>query len=454
MPPTLPSRRALAVPPFHVMDVLARARALEAEGHDVVHMEVGEPDFPTPAPVLAAATETLHRRPLGYTPALGLPELRAAVAGFYAARHGVTVPAARVVITPGASGALLLALSALADPGEAMLTTDPGYPCVRHVASLLGVATRAVPLSAAQDFRPDPERLRRAWRPDTRAVIVASPANPTGAVLSAADLAGLADFARSRGATLLVDEIYHGLTYAAAPHPATGAAATAVARAGADVAFAERSRRPIPDGPGGRAPADEPAGDVPDAVPTALAPAAIAPTALARGEDVLVVNSFSKYFGMTGWRLGWLVAPESWIPALDRLAQNLFLAAPTPAQYAALAAFRPETLAILEARRREFARRRDALLPALRGLGFGVPYTPAGAFYVYADCSKLPGPRPDSFALARRLLDDTRVAVTPGRDFGTWRADSHLRFAYTAPVERLLEGVARIADCLGRPAGG
>ena len=450
MPATLPSRRALTVPPFHVMDVLARARALEAEGHDVVHMEVGEPDFPTPAPVLAAAAEALDRRSLGYTPALGLPELRAAVAGFYAACHGVTIPAARVVITPGASGALLLALSALADPGEAVLATDPGYPCVRHVASLLGVTTRAVPLSAAQDFRPDPERLLRAWHPDTRAVIVASPANPTGAVLSAADLAGLADFARARGATLLVDEIYHGLTYAAAPQPATGTAASVV-RAGADAAFAESSRRPTPDGPGGRAPAGEPAVDVPGRAPP-TAPATIAPTALALDEDVLVVNSFSKYFGMTGWRLGWLIAPESWVPALDRLAQNLFLAAPTPAQYAALAAFRPETLAILEARRREFARRRDALLPALRGLGFGVPYAPAGAFYVYADCSKLPGARSDRFALARRLLDEARVAVTPGQDFGTWRADSHLRFAYTAPVERLLEGVARIAECLGRPA--
>lgn len=377
-----PASRLADIAPFHVMELLARARQLEAEGRDVIHMEIGEPDFPTPAPIVAAAQAHIASGRVFYTPALGLPELREAIAGFYAARYGVGLPASRVVVTAGASAALLLALACLVEPGGEWLVTDPCYPCNVNFIRCFGGVPVAIPVDADSNFQPTVEAIDRHWSERTAGALFASPANPTGTVLDDAELAGIAGRVREKGGQLILDEIYHGLTY-------------------------ER--------------------DV--------------PTALRYGDDVFVVQSFSKYFNMTGWRLGWLVVPERFARHVDVLAQNLYLSPSSPAQYAALAAFRPETLEILESRRAEFRRRRDFLAPALEALGFMLTAKPEGAFYIYADCSRLTD---DSDAFARRLLETAGVAVTPGLDFGDCAPKSHLRFAYTTDVERLAEAVERI----------
>jgi aspartate/methionine/tyrosine aminotransferase len=376
------------IEPFHVMEVLARARELEARGRDVVHMEIGEPDFPTPAPVLRAALAAAEGGEVFYTPATGLPELRQAISDWYRRRYRVEVPASRIVVTPGASGALLLACGVTVDPGAQVLMADPGYPCNRHFVRFCEGEALGVPVGAESAYQLDAEQVARAWTGRTAGVLLASPSNPTGTLIPEPQMRAIFDQVRGQGGVLIVDEIYHGLTY------------------------------------GGEA-----------------------QTALAISDGVFVVNSFSKYFGMTGWRLGWLVTPEPYAREVDKLAQNLFISAPTVAQRAALAAFRPETIAILEERRAEFRRRRDFLIPALRELGFGVPVTPEGAFYVYADCSGFTG---ESRRFALDLLEHAGVAVTPGLDFGHHRPQQHLRFAYTTSRERLAEGVTRLRRYLGR----
>ncbi|MFP4610575.1 MAG: pyridoxal phosphate-dependent aminotransferase [Thiohalophilus sp.] len=377
-----PSRRIDRIQPFRVMALLGEARELEQQGRDIVHMEIGEPDFPTPAPVIAAATRAIAGGEVHYTPAVGLPALREAIAGFYLDRYGVSVPAQRIVVTPGASGALLLALGVLLEPGQGVMLADPGYPCNRNFAHFLDARVQAVPVQADTGYQLSLAQVQQHWRDDTRVVMLASPANPTGTLIPPDDFNAIIGWVEAQGGYVIVDEIYHGLVYGEAP-----------------------------------------------------------PTALACGERVFVINSFSKYFGMTGWRIGWLAAPADQIPALDKLAQNLFLSASTPAQHAALAAFEPQTLDILEQRRAAFEQRRDFLLPALRGIGFDIKVEPQGAFYLYADCSRFTD---DSFAFARSLLRETGVAVTPGNDFGDNRPEQHIRFAYTTSLDRLKEGVRRL----------
>lgn len=380
------ARRMADIQPFHVMDLLRRARELEAQGRDIIHMEVGEPDFPTPEPIVAAATRFLAGGSVPYTPAMGLPQLREAISRFYRERFGANVPAERIVVTPGASGALMLALAATTDPGCEWLLPDPSYPCNRHlVRSFEGVA-RALPVNADTHFQPTAAQVAQAWMPATRGLMVATPSNPTGTLLDASELAALGQVVRTRGGLMIVDEIYQGLTYGV-----------------------ESS------------------------------------TVLKDMDDVFVVNSFSKYFGMTGWRLGWLVVPPEYVRAVEKLAQHFFISASTPAQHAALAAFEPATLAILETRRHEFAERRATLLPALRDIGFTVASEPHGAFYIYADISAL---AEDSEALAWRLLEDTGVATTPGLDFGDNAPRQHLRIAYTTSKERLLEAAERMRAAL------
>ena len=378
------AKRARAVEPFHVMRLLARARVLEAAGRSIVHLEIGEPDFPTPEPVVEAARRALDAGHTHYTPAAGLPALRAAIAHYYGRRYAVSVDPARILVTPGASGALQLAMLALLDPGDGLMIADPSYPCYRQVAALTGAQTRVVPVGPASGYKLTRELAERAWTPGTRALLVASPSNPTGAVLSGRELADLYALCQSRGAALIVDEIYQGLVYeGAADH-------------------------------------------------TALTLA---------GDGLFVVNSCSKYFGMTGWRLGWIVGPAGAVEILDRLAQNLFIAAATLSQHAACAAFEPETTPILDERRRIFDQRRILLLAGLQRLGFRVEGVPSGAFYVYA---RLPDRVVvDSMTYATRLLEEVGVAVTPGADFGEYQADRHLRFAYT-------RGRAEIDCALGR----
>ena len=386
-PPLLAARMA-HIAPFEVMEIQTLARQLEAGGRDVIHLEIGEPDFRTPAPVVEAARRALDAVAMNYTSALGIPALREAISAFYRERYRVEVPAGRIVVTAGSSAALLLALGVLLDPGDEVLLADPGYPCNRHFVHALGGVPRLVPVDARSRYQLLAEAAAKAWTARTRIAMVASPSNPTGTMLEPGEVAALAALARERGGTLLVDEIYHGLTY------------------GRD-----------------------------------------ARTALEAGEDVFVINSFSKYFQMTGWRLGWLVAPQAYVREIEKLAQNLYISASTLAQHAALAAFEPATLAIVEARRRALAARRDFLLPALEALGFRIPVKPDGAFYIYADCSRL---TQDSFAFAREVLERAHVAITPGKDFGFHEPGRHIRIAYTQPVARLEEAVARLAAFLGK----
>ncbi|MGE5154411.1 MAG: aminotransferase class I/II-fold pyridoxal phosphate-dependent enzyme [Bdellovibrio bacteriovorus] len=377
--------RARSIAPFHVMRLLARARALEAAGRPVQHLEIGEPDFATPAPVVAAAQRALEAGHTHYTPAAGLPRLREAIAGYYRWRLGLGVDPARILVTPGASGALQLALLALLDPGDRVLIADPSYPCYRQVARLAGGEPLAVPVGPESGYRLTRDSAERAWVPGVRALLVASPSNPTGAVLSGEDLAGLHDLCRERGAALIVDEIYQGLVYGV-----EGLSALTLGEAG-----------------------------------------------------LFVVNSCSKYFGMTGWRVGWVVAPRDAVDTLERIAQNLFIAAGTLAQHAACAAFDPATHAILEGRRQIFEQRRDLLLAGVRDLGFGVEAEPQGAFYLYAGLPERV--RMDSMTYASRLLDEAGVAVTPGADFGDHGAERHLRFAYTRDAVEIAAALDRIS---------
>jgi aspartate/methionine/tyrosine aminotransferase len=381
------AHRVRDIAPFHVMAILARARELEAAGHSIIHLEIGEPDFPTPQPIVDAGIEALQRGDLHYTPALGLPALRARIADYYATHYGAVVDARRIVVTPGASGALLLALGLLAEPSDSIMLADPGYPCNRHFARFIEAQTLAVPVDADSAYQLTPELVEHHWTPDVKVVLLASPSNPTGTVVPDEDMRAIAALCAARGAHLVVDEIYHGLIYEGAYQ-----------------------------------------------------------TALTHSDQVFVVNSFSKYFQMTGWRLGWLVAPDWAIAALDRLTQNLFLAASTPAQHAAIAAFEPACIAQLESRKAELKARRDYLATNLIELGFGLPVMPQGAFYLYADCSRFTN---DGFEFARMLLEETGVAITPGRDFGTHKANQYLRFAYTTSLPNLESAICRLKQKLG-----
>jgi aspartate/methionine/tyrosine aminotransferase len=384
-----------AIAPFYAVQVFRDAAALEARGRHVIKLSVGEPDFDTPEHVVRAATAALERGQTHYTVALGLDPLRAAIGAHYGRQYGADVAPERIAVTVGASGALMIAFGLFVNPGDEVLLADPTYPSNRAFVSLFGGTARLIPTGPAERFQLTPGLVERHWGPRTRGVLVASPANPTGTTIGDEALAGIHEVVRGRGGVLVVDEIYHGLTYESRPRTATALGGGAAG-------------------------------------------------------DVLVVNSFSKYFCMTGWRIGWLVAPPAWMGAAERLAQHLFLAAPTPAQYAALAALEPESLAIYDTRRDELRQRRDFLVPALRGLGFDVPVVPDGAFYVYAGCERF---GVESDRLAHELLHTAGVAVTPGRDFGLHGARTHVRVAYTSPMPALAEAVERIRAVVARAGG-
>ena len=370
------------------MAILAEAQALQAAGKDIIHMEVGEPDFSTPEPITEAGVTALRAGRTGYTPALGLPELREKIAQYYDTRFGVALSPERVVLTPGASGALLLLTAARLNPGDNLMLADPGYPCNRHFARVFEAHGQLIPAGPEQKYQLTAQDVNDHWHAKTRAALVATPANPTGTVLSLPELADLSDAVTQQGGELWIDEIYQGLNYGSSGS---------------------------------------------------------AETVLSVADDAVVLNSFSKFFGMTGWRLGWTIVPDDLVPTMDTLAQNLFLAPPTPAQYAALGAFTPEVMAILEERRQILERRRDYLLTALPELGFKIHVVPEGAFYVYADASQF---TQDSLAFCSRVLRETGVAITPGIDFGDHRAREHVRFAFTTELSRLKEAMARLADWL------
>jgi aspartate/methionine/tyrosine aminotransferase len=394
--PLLAARRSAEIQPFVVMDVLARAHRLEAAGRRVIHMEIGEPDFTAAPQVVEAAVRALRDGRTAYTAALGLPALREAIAAHYDSCFSRKIAPDRIAVTAGASGGLLLTLALYVNPGDEMLVPDPGYPGYRHMVRAFEGIARPLNVSPATGFQPTLEMVRASWGRRTKGMLLGSPSNPTGTLISRKELEKIARFIAARGGVLIVDEIYQGLTYA--------------------------------EKPGGEKPGGEPPF-----------------TALGLSGEVAVVNSFSKYFCMTGWRLGWVVLPRAKKNArmreFEKLAQHLFICAPTVAQHAALACFLPVTLKILEQRRREFGRRRDFLVPALERAGLSVPSWPTGAFYVYAAC---PGRSMDGRRFALELLEREGVAATPGIDFGTNGTRGFVRFAYTCGMADLEEAARRL----------
>lgn len=374
------------IAPFHVMELMKMAAELEKQGRHLIHMGIGEPDFTAPQAVIDAAAKAMSAGRLQYTSALGLPALRTAISQHYRDVFDLDVPASRIIVTAGASAALLLACAALVEPGREVLMPDPCYPCNRHFVAAFEGKAKLIASGPDHRFQLTEEIVRQQWDERSSGVLLASPSNPTGTSIEHEELGKIVATVKELGGFSIVDEIYQGLTYDGAPF-----------------------------------------------------------SALSLDEDVVVINSFSKYFNMTGWRLGWLVVPERIVPALEKLAQNLFICPSSIAQYAALACFEPVTIAIYEERKAEFKRRRDYIVPALRELGFGIPVMPDGAFYVYADCSSFTD---DADAFAKQVLNEAGVVIVPGQDFGPATATSYVRLSYANSLENLQEAVARLKKFL------
>lgn len=383
--------RTARIEPFYVMECakaaaeLARSPACRNE--PMIYLNIGEPDFTAPPLVREAAERCLRDGRTQYTDALGLLPLRERISAWYAQRFGVDVPARRIVLTAGASGALQLACLALVEPGDEILMPDPSYPCNRHFVS--AAEGKAVLLASGpeQRFQLSAAAVAQAWTGRTRGVLLASPSNPTGTSIAPDEMKRIVEQVRERGGVTIVDEIYLGLSY--------------------DEAFGV--------------------------------------SALTQGDDIVTINSFSKYFNMTGWRLGWMVVPETMVAVVEKLAQNLYICPSTVAQHAALACFEPESLSEYERRRAEFRARRDFLVPALNRLGLTVPVMPDGAFYAWADCSAF---ATDSWDYAFDLMRRAHLAITPGRDFGEADTQRYLRLSYATALPQLEEAVTRLQRCL------
>lgn len=378
-----PSRRAAEIETFKVMDLLKRAKQLDRDGYDVVHMEAGEPDFSTAPAIAEAAKIAIDDGLTQYTPAAGIPELREAISQWYQTKYGLEVAAERIVVTTGASSALLMIFSLLTDAGQSFMMADPGYPCNRQFLRFLEAKSQLVPVDAEHNFQLNEHLVSDYWQDNTSGVLLASPANPTGSVVDRDTMKRIAQEVKLRGGSLVVDELYHGLTYEGE-----------------------------------------------------------APSVLEVEPDAFVINSFSKYFGMTGWRLGWLVAPAEAAPELEKLAQNLMISPNTVSQYAALAAFKPSTIELLEQRKEQFRLRRDLLVSGLRELGFSIPVMPEGAFYVYAGATHVTD---NTFDYCWSLLEDDHIATTPGLDFGRHRCNEFIRFSYTTGIDRIETALERLS---------
>jgi len=374
------------VNPFRVMTVMARAQQLESEGRRIVHMEVGEPDFSSAQPIIDAGKRALDDGLTQYTAASGLAQLRECLSAHYRENYNVEVGADRILITPGASGGLSLLANLLVRAGDGVLISDPAYPCVRNFIHMMSAQPQLIPVGIEQNFQPTLEQLDQYCAANTSGLWLASPSNPTGTILERSKLKAACDWAASRQKHLLVDEIYHGLHY-------------------------------VDD----------------------------MPSVLELDQSAFVVNSFSKYFGMTGWRLGWIVVPEEHVEMATILAQNMYISASSISQYAALAAFTPEAKRIFEQRREAFRHRRDFLAGALRDMGFSLSDTIQGAFYVYADISKFSD---DCEKFCHDMLEGHGVALTPGTDFGDFESKSHVRIAFTTDMDSLELGVQRLKNAL------
>jgi aspartate/methionine/tyrosine aminotransferase len=383
------------IDPFYVMecakaaDEIARSLACDPArgGEPMIYLNIGEPDFSAAPAVQAAATQCVQGGRTQYTHATGLPALRERIAGWYATRFGVVVDPACIVITAGASAALQLACLALFEPGDEVLMPDPSYPCNRHFVAAVGGRARLLPTTAQGRYQLDAASVAAAWGPATRGVLLASPSNPTGTSIAPAEMAAITQAVRQRGGVSLIDEIYLGLSFEAE----YGHSALAL--------------------PGA-------------------------------ADDIISINSFSKYFGMTGWRLGWMVVPRALVAPIDKLAQNLYICASTVAQRAALACFEPDSIAEYERRREEFRRRRDYIVPALQALGLPVPVLPDGAFYAWFDCSAF---NASSWDFCFDMMRRAHVALTPGRDFGPGQAERFVRLSFASGMPQLQAAVARLA---------
>lgn len=379
------SRKLQKIRSFQAMELLAQARILENQGVDVVHMELGEPDFDVAEPIRISAEQSLRNKSLGYTPTAGIDELRKAVAvNYYGSHLGIDLNSERIIITTGASAALQIALTMVIDPGDEILITDPGYPCYSNLIRVSGGFPKTIPTRPETRFQFTPDLLRGHWSRTTKAALLSSPSNPTGTLIPGEHLKNMAEFSSQMGGVLIVDEIYQSLVYGEDP-----------------ISY------------------------------------------LNYDQTGFVINSFSKYFGMTGWRLGWLVVPEDAIQDAIKIQQNLYLSPPTLAQYVAIEALRPDNQAIFEDRRRELMKRRDCLYHGLIDLGFDCPVFPDGAFYLYANCERF---GIDSHKFSDLLLKEAYVAVTPGTDFGNYGAEYYLRFSYTTPIDRIEIGLERLKN--------
>ncbi|CAG2158711.1 pyridoxal phosphate-dependent aminotransferase [Cupriavidus numazuensis] len=371
---------------FHVMELAKQANELERAGRHIIHMGIGEPDFTAAEPVVRAAEAAMRRGVTQYTGALGIHALREAIAGYYKTMYGLDIPARRVIVTAGASGALLLACAVLVEIGAEVLMPDPSYPCNRHFVAAFDGAARMIPSGPAERFQLTAAQVEAHWNERTRGVLLASPSNPTGTSILPDELGRILQAVRARQGFAILDEIYQGLSY--------------------------------------------------DAPPV---------SALSLDDNVVTVNSFSKYFNMTGWRLGWLVVPDALVADFEKVAQNLFICASAVAQHAALACFTPEAMAIYDERKAEFRRRRDLIVPALESLGLHVPVMPDGAFYVYADCRQVNHPAAgDADKLTQAMLHDAGVVMVPGQDFGPHTAQDYIRISYATSRQNIEEAMARL----------
>ena len=390
------SARAQRIEPFYVMEVAKAASALAREvahtDRPMIFLNIGEPDFTAPPLVQAAAARAVRDGATQYTQATGLETLRERISHWYATRFAIDVPARRIVVTAGASAALQLACLALVEAGDEILMPDPSYPCNRHFVSAADGTAVLIPATAGERFQLSADKVQAAWGPKTRGVLLASPSNPTGTSIHPDELRRIREVVRSRGGIMMVDEIYLGLSH--------------------DDTFGQ--------------------------------------TALTLGDDIISINSFSKYFNMTGWRLGWMVVPEALVPVVERLAQNLFICPSTVAQHAALACFEPESIAEYERRRAEFKARRDFFIPALNAMGLPVPVMPDGAFYAWADCSQACRKLGihDSWDFAFEVMKRAHVAVTPGRDFGSAETAHYIRFSTASSMAHLQEAADRLRAML------
>ena len=380
------SNKALNIEPFHVVSLITRAMELEKQGKKIVNLVVGEPEFKTPKPIIDSAIKSLEQNKIRYSPSLGKVELRESIAKWYQDREKINLSYNKIAVTSGSSAALLLTMAVLLNPGNEVIISDPSYPCNRHfVAAMEGVAT-CVPVDSKTNYQLTLEKVKDNWTEKTKAVLVSSPSNPTGGILDYEELEKIYSFVCSQGGYLIVDEIYRGISYDKEPVSAT-----------------------------------------------------------ALGENVFVINSFSKYFCMTGWRLGWLVAPEKFIEKIEHLAQNLYISNSDIAQDAVLSAFSPDVVSQLDSNLIHYKEQKDYLMNELLRIGFKIPVEPKGAFYIYADASNFTD---DSYKFCWKILEDIGVAIAPGLDFGNYRSNIHVRFSFPKTINIMSEGIKRIDNYL------